>query len=538
MERRSRTATCKQCQKEFLLSGHGSYIKLFCSLECRRYHTRQNVSESTSPGNRSWLPEEDNLLRELATRLHAYQITKEWEGIAKEKGWLLRSQNAIWVRLKRLGLSINGDTDNFSMHDFARKLGIKVDRITKWVDSEWLPTDNYGWDGERYHIKLISKANFKRFACKYVDELWGIEERVLSRVLGDKKLAKEIFTLCRQPTTGRAITVVRLNTDEVYASSKQAGEVNKISKTTVLRNLFSDTPIKKVGHFVRLDYPLFLVPLEFRESFNKVAGKILLSIFEELEKIENFKKTICITISIRMAVKVAIMLHRKRLYNTKEYLELNEISYTDFWQNRFIEIYKKHTSITPQISIRKIKINIKNKIGWFFNNIYKSLGDEKLEDFCNWFITKAMERYFLDSCLPENYNPKNNFETADLYSYIEGVSNIRFIRNRKVFEIVKTYAYTYVYHNPPQSQFNPDWAKHGEVHMESTEEFSAIEKLKDLLENLEKSNVDSKLKCLCKQYVEVFCQSGDAYQTKIDMDITRNQEAEILEVLNRMALPF
>lgn len=411
-------AVCPYCETEFdLIDGFGSH----CSRRCAVRNGNKNL----------WSDEEIEYLRSLVGSNPIAKIIAEWNGIAKEKGWIERSVNSIKVKATRLfkGKTTKAQFDNFSQVTWGRKLNICVDRIQKW-ELMGLKVERYSKDaGGRSHIQSISRQSLTEFAREYPEEFWGIAKNVLEKYLTDKPLARAIFKSVNQPTIGRPIAVVDLKHCKVYPSAKNAASVLGLCKNTILHNAKIQTnsihATRLKHNFAQLDYPLWWITREHAPIMHEIAGEILYELHLEYIEVEGFTKQRFLSMGVAIAVRIAIrslkIYHQeyKGVPDTKDGA-LSEIakrvrSINDSFQQRFMD---KPNNQCFEI----IKSVIKNKTAHIFHSRVsdKRKLDFYLEEFANGYIEFAVKFFKRSQYLPKNWQPKTAIEYAFYWSFIFG----------------------------------------------------------------------------------------------------------------------
>lgn len=421
--------TCPYCGKEFELVGEmPSQVKRsHCSQSCAAKSNLAARSDMSNP----WSDEEIALLKSWIGKKPLGLIQREWKLIAKKKGWHERSDEAIHVKFGRLcrelGVSEKAKHDNLSMYELSRQLDIPFDRVREWRRLG-LKAFESGIDVDgRSHVIAISRKNLREFAIFHPEQFWGIDRHKLSKALGDSKLAKHIHETVEQPTVGRTITVIRLDTGDVYRSARSAAlalNLGSNGKGNILRCLQRDTPMRNGMDFARIDYPVYWVPLAIREEFNQLAGHVFYEIYLQLKDLDGYSKTSCQIVAGRMAVQITQFAFKRNLKEANKGMELTPKQITvEFWTTRFITTLKNFLELDRQQGWNKIASAIK---GWAYREFYKLLPASQkqlqlhLEEYALWYIQRATEGFFKRSYLPKNYQPKNKLEIADLYTYIYG----------------------------------------------------------------------------------------------------------------------
>ncbi len=295
-------------------------------------------------GSNPWSIEELDKLRSLIGVKPLQQIKQEWNELAKKNLWGDRTDDALQVKLcheaRKLGKSRKATANNWSMTDLAKLLDIPVDRIRNWYRLG-IDRKNYSFDGDRYHKTAISRKELKRFATAHPEEFWGIAQVKLSKIFNDSSLAKAIALSVEQPTVGRPITVIRLDTGDVYCSAKSAATALNLGasgKNNILKQLKRETPNRLGMEFARIDYPLYWVPLAVRAEFNMIAGKVFYEIYLQLRDLDGYSKLSCQIVAGRIAVQITLFTFRRNLKEQVKGVELSSKKVVaNFWQTRILK---------------------------------------------------------------------------------------------------------------------------------------------------------------------------------------------------------
>lgn len=399
-------ATCLYCGNNYdLIKGFGKHCSRSCSLKT---------------GHKGiWKQAELNLLQSLVGTKPIAQIISEWNSIAREKGWIERTGNAVKVKATRLfkGKTVKATQDNLSFTTLAKRLNIVVDRIQSW-ELTGLKVQNYSIDCYgRSHIKCVSKAALTQFARDYPDQLWGISKNALENILLDKALARAIFKTVNQPTIGRKIAVVDLINCTTHPSSKSAAAKLGLCKSAILHNAKCD--FKKGDYhkhdFAQLDYPIWWITREHASIMHEVAGSILCQLQGEYIAVEGYKKQSFLKIAVCLAVRMAItsLRHYFNEYGdipSKDNSQLNSI--VERLKNFNYAFYEKFNGLSPERSHLLVHQIIKSKTA---NLFHARIADKRkvdlyLDEFaseCIEYFAKAFKR---KEFLPSKWNPKTATE--------------------------------------------------------------------------------------------------------------------------------
>lgn len=429
--------TCAYCQQEFTIhkknytfSSQKSGVwksRKTCNNRCAYNLALTRRDDIGNP----WSEDELELLFSWLNKKPINLIAREWNCLAAKKGWQPRSKNAIKVKATRMmgavGGSIKSVEDNWDSRTLARLLGTQLDKVRSWRRR-----------GIIKYTKLsrsqtaISRKQLKKFATLYPQELGGIDPKKLRKVLKDGKLVKAITQVANNaPRIGRPITIIRLDTGDVYPSARQAavavapemGVNDRTCRANILRVAKKETSLKNGMDFYQLDYPVYWVPLDIREEFNLTAGKMLYEIYLELVELDGYNKMSCLVVAARLAVQITLWYFRRvekdRLAGEK--LPVKE-TYLLFWQTKLLERIKTFIGFDTRTSFNKIINTIVRKTWYLFSAVSSSREKTRMhaEEFALELIASQQRFFYKHSFLPKNYEPKTQLEKADLFVFIFG----------------------------------------------------------------------------------------------------------------------
>lgn len=544
--------TCYQCETKFTCEVWNSVKKKYCSKDCRNIYLQKTSSNpnksivgAANAVFRYWTNAEDETLRELSKSFHVTQIIDMWNDIADKNNWLYRNGAGIRQRIFRLGLSNQSEDDNFIPKRLAKILDINKCRISDWIETNKLETINYCYSQSgNYQVRLISKKLFKEFAITHPNSLWDISVNNLDKLLNDRNLSKEIVEIASlsKPKSGVKFTVVRLTIGGhkplVYKSSYTAALDLRCTINAISKNLKRDTPTEKHGHFVKLDYPVYLVPLQYRNEFNQLAGKLLIRIFEDLSKIQGYRKTICIVVAVRQAVQIALMTFRRehRLLLDNKTFDDKE-AYSEYWIEKFYTLYNFHANVRDsQKSITKIKSTLRFFVYPMFVAKYKSKASFHFDEYSANLIAKWSNTYYSRSVLPYNYKPQSRFEYGDIFTYVNGLATATVtLPDKSRFRLAALETFHYFKKHPTETELNNEWLAHNET-QETNHDCS--QELQEIIDNLSSLNISNDLLNDTIKFVEIFMQTNDFEVTRNKLNISYGQQQEILETLKKSSLPF
>jgi hypothetical protein len=437
-------AVCEFCLVEFQQHRRnkgGSYSRnKTCSPECAKKLKRKRGRENKNAIYCYWSKAEENLLAKWIQIKPTHLIYKDWNVVAAQQGWKERPYEQIVSKAVRLVKSdprlkdnwvagrnpehprIHVTKDNWSLQDLKRILGIRrYGRVLRWVHKKGLEYVDVSSPQKQYYA--ISRKALRKFASKHPEEFWGITQRNLRKVL-PKPLADKLFKLNRerQPTNGRAIPVIRLDTGDVYRSGTAAATALKLNVSMVIDSAKTDKQHPNGMDFFRFDYPTYWVPPDVVQEFNFVAGKILYQLYLEICAVTGYKKQSCLLVAARLAIKITLTAFR----SSEKYKALGQCpdpveEIANFWQDIMLKKLIYVFNLQQGVILQKIIHIIKKRV--FKNCIAiakgdKLLADDYAQDFVNFYIQKEIAKYYRESYLPINYMTKDKLQYADLWAHI------------------------------------------------------------------------------------------------------------------------
>ncbi len=435
--------TCPFCHSDFKIykaqysqSTHrdGRWKKrIYCSRSCSLKSSMAQRKDGSYP----WLEEELELLLKWIGSKPLNLIFREWNKTARKKKWVERSPNALKVKATRLMMEQNSTVkcyeDNWDSRKLSRLLGVQEDKVRSWRRRGIIAYTKLS-----SNQTAISRKHLKEFALEHPEELGGIEPKKLRKVLKDSKLVRSILEVAHNaPKNGRKMTIVRLDTGDVYPSARNAacaiapemGCIEKTAKSNILRVAKKDTPMKNGMDFYQLDYPVFWCPLDIRDEFNLLAGKILYELYLDICEVTGFQKQSCLIVAARMAVKIALMAFQmKEYYLVKQYnTDRSKEAIAEFWQKLFLDKLIYVFNMQGGLIFQKVNYILKKRIFkncWAIVNGDKFLAEEYAQDFANYYIRKETEKFYRNSYLPLNYSASNRLQYADMWASIYNSLNI------------------------------------------------------------------------------------------------------------------
>ena len=474
------TKVCHYCGGEFTLYRKNYSLscqktgawktRSHCTQSCAAKTKLKNSAESEDP----WTDEEINYLMKLIGKKPINLIAQHWNGIAKRKGWYPRTKNALKIKATRelavFGGSLKSVHNHWDSRTLSRILGTPIDKVRSWRRRGIIEFSKLS-----RNQTAISRSQLKQFALSHPEELGGIEPKRLRKVLKDGKLVKAILDVANNaPTMGRPITVIRLDTCEVYRSAKSAASAIAIelgsginaTKSRILKTSQRDTPMTNGMDFFRLDYPVYWCPIEIRDRFNQIAGRILCQLYLELKDLGGYSKQSCLTVAARVAVQITLISFRSHQRQPERFEDVDALA--DWWKCFFFQKISKIIQYDYNLVFKKIQYSIKQKVYVYFIQVAKgdiAKAEGLLEDFTLFFIEKQRSR-FSKSYLPQNYLPSDRLQNADLLAFIYGSILIRIDLNDRVRGVNITnllagnFVRKYRLNQENTTRYNGDWVLH------------------------------------------------------------------------------
>ena len=225
-----KTATCPSCDRQFTFTRP----RKFCDRRCAA-----TVSAQVR-GVVVWESNADFYLEKFAGSLPLPDLVKRFNAAAKNKGWAQRSETAIKVRLKRLGLSCKASFDNFSTIELARTLNIKRDRAELWIEKGLLPYRKVA-----RNVGAIRATDFRLFVEQHWQRLAEVDLEGLAWLGVKTELIEAIAALppCKH---GKAMPVRRTDTGEVFHSIKEASRKCYVDRTGIRLSVEENRPVSGI----------------------------------------------------------------------------------------------------------------------------------------------------------------------------------------------------------------------------------------------------------------------------------------------------
>jgi hypothetical protein len=178
-------------------------------------------------GQKRWLPEEINMLQELAGTDEIDSVITAFKSIASKHNWPPKTSTAIRIKMKRLGLSYRPTYGGWNCTTLAAALGCDRDRVHDWITRGLLKSSR---NKEKRHHQ-ITLNNFQEFAKQYPEWLTEIDLFNLETVLG-KAIAERIRSTPKM-TRGKKMAVQNTVTGIIYPSLRAAARQEFFEKSTI-----------------------------------------------------------------------------------------------------------------------------------------------------------------------------------------------------------------------------------------------------------------------------------------------------------------
>jgi hypothetical protein len=164
-------------------------------------------------------------LEEKAGTLPFFTLCRQFNSMARKRGWGARSENAIHVKVQRLNLSKKCTEDNLTRRELARALGIKHDRVRSWTRNG-LP-----WRKVARNQSAIRVADLREFLLANPERATGVPEQELGWIIGEKAAA--IICSAEHSTRGYPRPVICLDTGEKFPGIKAAARAKFVVHSSI-----------------------------------------------------------------------------------------------------------------------------------------------------------------------------------------------------------------------------------------------------------------------------------------------------------------
>lgn len=170
----------------------------------------------------SWRPEETRLVKELVGFVPFPDIVKRLQKLERQRGWDVRSEDAVRGKIVRMKLRIKPQYDSLNACAMAAMLGVDPHRVYRWISTYGLPARKVG---DRWCVKLRA---FSQWAKKHPKWLAGVPADRLEEVVGGK-----IPSGIPARSSGYPRRVRIVETGQEFASMRQAAIANHISSSAI-----------------------------------------------------------------------------------------------------------------------------------------------------------------------------------------------------------------------------------------------------------------------------------------------------------------
>lgn len=383
---------------------------------------------------RKWTEEEVSHLKKMLGRVPFNLIPQKFNNYLKRKNLPKRTKKSIQAQACKIANSVKTERDNWTIAGLASILGINRSRVEFWCHSKGLKYEKYSARDLR-----ITKVNLREFAAKSPESLGGIDPKKLNKVLKDTKLVSAITKVTSYaPKKGRKLTIVRLDTGDVYPGAGEAAialapeiDAEQENARALIYRVCRGAKSKKENiDFFQLDYPLFWVPAEVRAEFNFLAGKILYELYLEICEKVGYEKMSCLTVAARLAVEITLLAFKvKDSWLVKNHPKKDEprSAIADYYANRLKKKLFYVYQLSPSYTYEKIGNIIRFRLK---KHIYAaSKGnlvdfERYLEEFIVYYIDEQSTQFYRKSFVPRGYKPRTRLEKADYWAYIYHSLNI------------------------------------------------------------------------------------------------------------------
>jgi len=386
------------------------------------------------------MDEQLELLASWIGKKASKQIIEDFHWECIQRGWTIRTDTAVDVKLGRLAIklkkSLQAKSDNWSMRQLERMFDIPVDRIRNWV-RQGLPCRKYA-----RNLSGISKEDLRQFAKQHPEKFWGIEPKYLQPILGT--VTASAISKIPQQTMGVTIPVIRLDTGEVIKSARAAAiqligsndqaDTDRV-KASILRSCHQLTPTKTEGKKVQwyqLVYPMWWVQLSLRKEFEQQAGRLFFAAYRELKKLPGVSKTQAMGTAHRLAGDVS-----KICYQSDRILMLIDI---DAEADRLLSWRLSNIKQDLSKGIAHAEKFTRELIGRFAWSVFSGnpwLGRTPKQSwywatqYAQHMMTVALQRFRFERNLPLDWQADTNLKVAEFLLFTRRWITRRIGRKRR-----------------------------------------------------------------------------------------------------------
>lgn len=192
----------------------------------------------------AWLPEETEYLERLAGDVPFPELLTRMRRRATVMGWPRRSEKAILLRIKRIGMQASARTGAvLTTGGVAEILGCPGTRVESWlrrpIVAEILQPR---WIGRQ---RYMERSAWRRLAREMPRILGGFDADALFALLEDRELAESIASRYRRPCGDWRVRCVE--TGRIYSSCGEVAATHHVTQACISLAIRERRPVRALG---------------------------------------------------------------------------------------------------------------------------------------------------------------------------------------------------------------------------------------------------------------------------------------------------
>ena len=192
----------------------------------------------------SWGAEESEYLERLAGDVPFPELLQRMRNQAGRQGWPKRSEKAILMRLKRVGLQASARTGAVvTTGGVAEILGCPATRVEAWLRRpRVLAILQPRWVGK---TRYIERRAWRQLAQEMPRILGGYSVDALFALLEDRELTESVATRYRRPCGDWRVRCVE--TGRIYSSCGAAAAAHHVTQACISLAIRQRRPVAALG---------------------------------------------------------------------------------------------------------------------------------------------------------------------------------------------------------------------------------------------------------------------------------------------------
>jgi hypothetical protein len=191
-----------------------------------------------------WTREEADFLESLAGQYPIREVAGRYRRMATIKGWPFRSNDAVHLKMVRMGYHVRVRTGEWvTTGGAAEILGCPCARVEAWLrtkrNREILRP---AWRGA---FRYVSRQNWRRLARQRPQALGGFDADRLFALLEDRELAEQIAARYPRPRGDWRVRCVE--TGQVWPSAVAAARDLHVSQAAITLAMRQARPVRVLG---------------------------------------------------------------------------------------------------------------------------------------------------------------------------------------------------------------------------------------------------------------------------------------------------